>query len=285
MVHSRANGYPFGLIEPKQIKMSNDTSKYKAKFPIYPKDEQEREFKKAVYIEDKRQKLDRIREVIAMHPDRFKKNAGEDEKYNTAFLEAIRDESKREEIGQLQSMGLFYGWAKQAYKRRLELEIYIDSILDECKKKQSKQEKINFLIDKQFDSHNDVYDNDLENLAFKEETEARIIDELQEEIRKITGRNEVVQQVEIKPIQWGLDQSILGTVFGVLVDEKTISGNKAECLRHLVNMFENVKETTLEGAIYFKVKDSGYKKYNPRAKKLTETFVTELIKLSKNKPM
>lgn len=102
-------------------------------------------------------------------------------------LKAIRDLEKELPSNQShKSIGFMSGGSSfDCYKRKLIVNIYIDEIISKANKIKDKTERTNLLIDERYKEHDNVFDTEKENQAFKIEVSNYIADQLALELNKI----------------------------------------------------------------------------------------------------
>lgn len=258
------------------------------------KTENQREIEKTYYIQDKEKKLKRLQDLL-------NRNTGQQlgltvERGTHINLEfskyGIKDYS---EYNKHKQLGMFFGVYVEVSRRRLlELEIYIENILNNAPKynKNNKEEKIFYLIDEKYKTHTNVLSTDFENFIFTDEYNNIIFDVLQDEITKIDKLNaenaENAKKAYIKQnkkIIWKSKKSALGTIFAFLLRDEIIETECANLVRILQDNFicegnnPNFSYNSLSDNLNFKIKDDGLR---PQYDRGIETHIQPLLKYLKS---
>lgn len=241
-------------------------------------DEDHKELDKIHYIKDNKDKLARIRQILSKKvvssgyvPPRDNDN------WQTYY-------SNYPEYEEATKKGLFFGcWVWLGLKRELELQNYLDAIVEKADKlaKTDETTAINYLIDEKYNYHTGILDVPKDDFIFRGELNQIIFDYLQLKINDITNDVEPQPFEPIqpkKPFKWNGNKQSLGTLFGMLFNYKIIEGNVSDFQRQLLELFQNAPATsTLKDNIYLKI-DGDKKKYCTETEDLLTDWITFLAK-------
>ncbi len=219
-------------------------------YNMYPHTEQQRELIKTYYIADKKQRLQRVRHLInntTLKNSILIAKSKEDE-YKKSIIH------KKTFADEYEENTMFYGcWNELSSKRMLEIECYIQEITDHANTLNEKDtnKAINYLIDQQFTYHIGIFDNEANDLKYRNEYNNFIYDLLQLKINEISKMiiepiQETINKLIRKPLIWNADKDTIGTLFGLLYKAKIITGTKADLNRSLTAIFNNLSDTTLK---------------------------------------
>ncbi|TCI85321.1 hypothetical protein [Tenacibaculum sp. M341] len=250
------------------------------------KNELNRELTKTYYIEDKKERLKKVRELL--------KNNDDNRLGVTVTTPSISKFELIEELGfenidtfiEQQNKSMFFNvWVEVSNKRALEIEVYINDIFNNLEKENSNYDKICYLIDQQYIEHTNIFDHYKSDVLYREQYNSLIYDILQKKINEISSFSikELRRPVEStvrKKLAWKASKTSIGTLFGLLHKHGIIEGAKVDINRGLTDMFSNLSKETLTDNIALKENHKEAKiNYDIKTKEL----VNEWIEYLKNK--
>lgn len=242
-------------------------------------DEPHKALFKAKYIKDKKLKMLEYRRILGQQTADL---GNKPPRENISFPNDCFDTYK-EFTDYLSENRLFYNiWGETANKRRFEIEVYIEDIINLVNEFTDETQQINYLIDEMFKYHRDILDEPKADLAFRHEINALIFKCLQIKINEIntTPIMDIGVQVanaQNRYLQWNAQKNIIGTLFGLMYKSGAIKGSKADLARAICAMFPNLSENTLMDNINLKIDEAESKtKYDTETEKMTADFITYL---------
>ena len=253
--------------------------------------EKPRELEKTYYIQDKEKKLKRLQDLLNGDTGKeLEVTVTNGKPINLEFSKyGIKDYLEYEEYKQ---WGMFFGvYTEVSRRRKLELEIYIENILNKVPKpnKNNKEERIFYLIDEKYKTHTNVLSTDFENFVFTDEYNNIIFDALQDEIKKVDTPNaenvENAYRKHNKKVIWKSKKSTLGTIFAFLLQNNIIETEQANLARILQENFickgnnPTFSYNSLYDNLQFKKKDDGLR---PQYDTDVDTHIQPLIKYLKS---
>ena len=227
------------------------------------KTDTQKELRKAKYIENPKERLKRIRELLPQESEGVSIERAEIPPFKELGFNDFKEyERYVKKIG-----GMFYDcWVEFAYKRELEIFCYLQDIKTKLHEYKNDFEKTCYLIEQQHTEHTGIFDNKKEDYVFRDEYRAIIWDVLQYEIDLINNKKDVSirEQTETeiqtaiktaikKPLQWNADKNTIGTLFGLLHEKKIIQGTKTDIVKVLATAFNNLSEKTLTDNVSLKI--------------------------------
>jgi hypothetical protein len=243
---------------------------------------QNKEFTKTYYINDKKNRLNKVRELLKGNNDLKSKvtvtspKIEDWQKYNfKGFEDYLKAKQK----------SMFYSvWVEVGNKRKLEIEVYVETIFNKLNDLKTNFDKIDFLINQQYKEHNGIFDHEKSDFIYKEQYSGLIYDILQNKINEISNtsiealRNNVKSTL-IKPLIWKPNKNTIGTLFGVLYNNGFITGHKTDIVRGLTDMFSNLSASTLTDNVNLKINSSEVKKlYSEETIELLSEWIEYLKK-------
>lgn len=221
-----------------------------------PNKEQQKELNKTYYMKDKSERLKKVRELLKNNDD-AKANCY----VSSPTLPNWQDYGFKslEAFYKLQNKSMFLGnWLEVSNKRALEIEVYVQTLYKEADKlfEKSEYEAISYLIEQQFTEHKNIFDNAKSDYAFRFQYNNLIYDLLQKKINELASVpiDDIRKTLKTKkPLTWNSKKSSIGTLFGMLHNAKIIEGSKADIIRSLSAMFNNLSESTIKDNVNLKV--------------------------------
>lgn len=241
----------------------------------------EKELKKTYYLEDKVKRLETVRSLL-----KTKENSPTIDNLDENRL-IIYCRNNDIDYQNLKNNRLFYNvWVAIGYVRELEIEVYIQNIYNKADEliNVSKYDAICYLIDEQFKYHKNLFDSEYHDVMYSDEYNSIIFELLQNKIFKISEIeyepiSTDIERVIRKPLVWKSKITAIGTLFGLLKKNNIIDGSKADIVRALNSMFDNLNENTLTNNVKLHVyKEELKHNYDTE----TETLSKELMQYLKN---
>jgi len=242
--------------------------------------EQNKAFTKTYYIDDKKNRLDEVRELLKGNNDLENKGTVTHPKlpnWQNFDFEDFEDYMKTKQTS------MFYNvWVEVSNKRKLEIEFFIETLYDEMDKLNTNYDKICFLIDQQYQEHKGVFDHEKSDFLYREQYSSLIFDILQKRINEISNTNfkqlrEPIKSTVKKPLVWTAKKQTIGTLFGVLQKNGFIKGNNTDIVRGLTDMFDNLSASSLTDNVNLKVnKNEAKNNHDPNTIKLLIEWVEYL---------
>lgn len=244
--------------------------------------EKNKAFTKTYYIDDKKNRLDEVRELLKGNNDLENKGTVTHPKlpnWKNYDFEDFEDYMKAKQTS------MFYNvWVEVSNKRKLEIEFFIETLYNEMDRLNTNYDKICFLIDQQYKEHKGVFDHEKSDFLYREQYSSLIFDILQKKINEISNTNfkklrEPVKSTLKKPLIWNAQKNTIGTLFGLLSKNGFIQGNDTDIIRGLTDMFDNLSEHSLADNVGLKVKRSEAKtNYDKQTAELLKDWLNYLKK-------
>ena len=239
-----------------------------------------KELHKAQYIRDPQERMEKFRELLKNKSPKHKAYHVPNREQRTYKDVGFKNAKEHEKY--VNDNNFIYGQIEWfAYMRFLELENYINDIIKQANEKINKlHDAISFLIDKQFEYHVNVLSEQKADFVFSNEYNDFIFDALQIHINELA-------KIETQPIQdfsnklrkklvWKPKKNILGTLFGLMVNEGIIKGSKTDVARALNSMFGIPESTILDNMSLKNYKAENKIKHDKETIKLTHDFIRYL---------
>lgn len=208
-------------------------------YNMFAGDKINQEAEKIHYLNDDKEKRDRLRDLLKNNTYTAKRN----KKFNLEEMHNYFD--NYEEYEKETKTELFFGCLWASIKRELEVKCYLDDIIKvaEEKSKNNQYDAICYLIDQKYTYHKNILDNPKDDFIYREEINNIIFDYLQLKVNEISEQQPPQPQpfapiVPKKPFKWNANKKSLGTLFGVLFNHGIITGNKDDFKRQLITLFE-----------------------------------------------
>ena len=246
----------------------------------------QKEFKKVYYIEDKKQQLKRIRELESTKSRHYESPIIISNIEFDIFENGILGFTEYQKSNQER---MFYGVYDKAYKRQIELEVYLLEIIENSNKLKNDFDKICYFIDEQFKIHKNVFDEPKKDMIFRIQYNCIIFEQLQKEINTISKKPIIdlstqIQQSQNKSLEWNAQKTTIGTLFGLLYNIGAIKGTKTDLSKGLNALFPNLSINTLNDNISLKINDTENKYlYDIEAEKILKPFIEYIKSTRKQK--
>ncbi|OWP79736.1 hypothetical protein [Flavobacterium oreochromis] len=179
--------------------------------------EYNKEFTKTFYINDKIKRLEKVRELSKMYKSHSKQTFIDEDFYSwNKYFKTIELY-----INACKSSMFFNHSTYDSIKRQLEIEVYCLEIIEKANLiyQNNNFEAINYLIDIQYKTHKNIFDEPKNDLIYRSQYNALIYDIIQLEINKLSN----IEAPEIKPqqneiIKNGLSQKQIALLFKCLFE-------------------------------------------------------------------
>lgn len=244
----------------------------------------QKELNKTYYIEDKTERLKKVREILNNHKNKptisnNDLNGWENNGFSD-YDSFVKYKAKHNE-------NMFFGcWVELSNKRVLEIEVYVLERYQNAENIATSDiyGAISYLIDEQFTYHKGVFDNIKDDFIFREQYNMLIYDLLQKKINELYKTEfedirEVITKATKKPLIWNAKKTSIGTLFGMLHNAKVITGTKQDLIKAVSSMFGNLSESTIKDNVNLKVNTNDRKTLYDVD---TEKMLTDWVKYLKD---